>query len=153
MLGKDINNSGFTLLEVMIATAILVIAIAGLLATFAGLSSLNENSGKLSLAIIATQDKMEEIRDSDFSALFSSYNNTNFNPGGFPSSEAMGNVYIDNTYPDLLEVYVSVSWRERSNRIIGEDVNLNGSLDSGEDSNSDGRLTSPAEVVTLIGER
>ncbi len=151
---KNTKKSGFTLLELMIAAAVLIVAISGLLATFTGLLSLNENSGSLSLAITAVQDKMEEIRNSDFSTLFATYNGENFEPDGFSPSEAEGNISIDNTTnPDLLEVAVSVSWRSRSNRIIGEDGNLNGSLDAGEDLNSDGRLSSPAEVVTLIGKR
>lgn len=147
------RNKGFTLLELMVTAAVLVIAITGLLALFTGLSSLNENSKNISLAMTACQDKMEEIRDSDFSTLYTIYNGANFNPAGFPAADAKGNVSIINTNPDLLEICISVSWRERSNRIIGEDVNLNGSFDAGEDSNGDNRLSSPAEIVTLIGER
>lgn len=147
------SNSGLTLLELMIATAILVVAIAGLLATFTGLFSLNENTRKLTLAATACQDKMEEIRNSSFATLYTTYNNTSFEPAGFIASDAEGTVYIDNTDPDLLEVAVSVSWRGRSNKIIGEDANLNGALDTGEDVNGDGRLSSPAEIVTLIGSR
>ena len=147
------SDSGFTLLELMIAAAILVVAIVGLLATFTGFLSLNENSRNVSLAIAACQDKTEEIRDSDFSALYSTYSSTNFEPDGFPVADAEGNVYIDNTDPNLFEICVSVSWREHSNRIIGEDVDLDGELDIGEDLNSDGRLSSPAEIVTLMGAR
>ncbi|MBU4589882.1 MAG: prepilin-type N-terminal cleavage/methylation domain-containing protein [Candidatus Omnitrophica bacterium] len=147
------SNSGLTLLELMIATAVLVVAIAGLLATFAGLFSLNENTRKLTLAATACQDKLEEIRNSSFAALYTLYNNTAFEPDGFAASDAEGTVYIDNTDPDLLEVAVSVSWRGRSNKIVGEDANLNGALDTGEDTNGDERLSSPAEIVTLIGQR
>jgi hypothetical protein len=96
---------------------------------------------------------MEEMRNSNFDTLFTTYNGTRFDPDGFLTQEAEGNVYINNTNQELLEVYVSVSWRERSNKTSGEDVNLNGILDPGEDLNSDGRLTSPAEIVALIGQR
>lgn len=147
------NNSGFTLLELMIAAAVLVIAISGLLAVFTGLLSLNENSRQLTLAITACQDKMEEIRDSDFDTLYSTYNGTSFEPDGFQTADAEGSVYVNNADPDLLEVRVSVSWRGRSNRISGEDVNLNGGFDAGEDTNGDNRLSSPAEIITLIGRR
>jgi Tfp pilus assembly protein PilV len=153
MLPLKKNYSGLTLLELMIATGILVVAISGLLAIFASLLSLNENSRKLGLAIAACQDKMEEMRNSNFDTLFTAYNGTYFDPDGFLAQEAEGNVYINNTNQDLLEVCVSVSWRERSNKTSGEDANLNGVLDPGEDLNSDGRLTSPAEIVALIGQR
>jgi len=146
-------NSGLTLLELMIAAAILVVAISGLLAIFTGLFSLNEGTRKLTLAVTAAQDKMEEIRDSNLATLYTTYNDTSFNPDGFGFSEAKGAVHIDNLDPDLLKVYVSISWRERSNKIVGEDANLNGSFDAGEDQNGDNRLSSPAEISTLIGSR
>lgn len=139
----------------MVATGVLVVAISGLMASFAHLASLNENSRKLTLAITASLDKMEEIRNSDFSNLYAAYNASNFEPNGFDAAgiDAEGAISIDNSDPALLEVCVSVSWRERSNRIIGEDLNLNGAFDAGEDSNGDNRLSSPAEIVTLIGQR
>lgn len=147
------DNSGITLLELMIATAVLVVAITGLVAIFTRFPSLNENARKLSLAVTASQDKMEEIRNSDFGILYTTYNGVSFDPAGFPPSEAEGSIYIDNTNPNLLAIYVSVSWMESSNRIVGEDTNLNGILDSGEDLNGDERLNSPAEVVTLMVNR
>ena len=151
MMCSHKDNSGLTLLELMIAAAVLVIAISGILAIFTGLFSLNENARKLTLAITASQDKIEEMRNSNFDTLFTAYNGTSFDPDGFSSSESKGAIYIDNTDPYLLEVCVSISWVERSNKIVGEDANLNGTLDSGEDLNGNGRLSSPAEIVTLIG--
>lgn len=145
-------NCGLTLLELMIAAGILLVAISGLIASSIRLFSLNENSRKLTMAITAVQGKMEEIRNSDFASLYATYNATAFDPTGFPSSEAKGSIYVnDANY--LVEVCVSVSWRERSNRIIGEDINLNGILDGGEDLNLDNKLSSPAEIVTLMGPR
>lgn len=153
MSSKYNANSAFTLFELMITVAVLITAIVGLLAAYLNFFTLNENARKLTLAITACQNKMEEMRKAGFSTLYSTYNGTQFNPGGFPATEARGNVYIKNTNPDLLEVHVSVSWMERSNRIIGEDLNLNGALDTGEDLNGDNRLSSPAEISTFICER
>ncbi len=147
------HSSGLTLLEIMITTAVLIVAVTGLLALFAYLFSINENARKLTLGITAAQDKMEEIRDADFSTLYATYNSTGFEPAGFDAGDAEGNISIDNTDPNLLEICVSVSWRERSNRIVGEDINLNGAFDAGEDTNGNNRLSSPAEIVTLIGQR
>src|SRR3989338_291025 len=128
------DRSGFTLLELMIAVGVLIVALAGLLGVFSHMISLNENSGKLTLAAAACQDKLEEIRNSNFSALYTAYNGANFNPAGFSSGEAKGAISINNSNPNLLQVFVSVSWRTRSNRVIGEDQNLNGVLNAGEDS-------------------
>jgi type II secretory pathway pseudopilin PulG len=147
------KKSGFTLLELMIGTSVLIVALVGLLSSFAYLISLNENSSKLTLAMAACQSKMEEMRGSDFTTLHTTYNGTSFDPGGFPSGEAKGSVYIDNSNPNLLQVFVSVSWMTRSNRVIGEDKNLNGARDAGEDLNPNGRLDSPAQICALMTQR
>lgn len=147
------HKSGFTLLELMVAVGVLIVALAGLLGVFAHLISLNENSSKLTLAVAACQAKLEEIRNSNFQIVYTNYNNTSFNPGGFPSGEAKGAIAIDNSNPNLLQIFVSVSWMTRSNRIIGEDRNLDGVLNAGEDSNANGRLDSPAGIATLMAQR
>ncbi len=152
MINKN-NNGGFTLLELMIAVSVLIVALVGLLGVFSHMISLNENSGKLTLVVAACQAKLEEMRNSTFSNLYTTYNGTSFNPNGFSSGDAKGSIYINNSNPNLLQVFVSVSWRTRSNRIVGEDRNLNGVLDAGEDSNANGRLDSPAEIATLMGQR
>ena len=153
MLIKLRQKSGFTLFELVIAVAILVVAITGILATFAKFIALNEDARSLTIALTSCQDKMEEIRNSNFDTVFANYNGTSFNPDGFTLNEAKGAIYVDNTNPKLLEIYMSVSWRGTSNRIIGEDTNLNGVLDLGEDLNGDTRLNAPAEIITLMSRR
>lgn len=147
------TKSGFTLLELMITAGVLIVALAGLLGVFAHLISLNENSGKLTVAVAGCQAKLEEMRASNFSGLYTAYNGASFNPDGFSLGAAKGSIYINNSNPDLLQVFVSSSWKTRSNRVVGEDINLNGALDAGEDLNANGRLDSPAEIITLIGKR
>jgi len=147
------KNKGFTLLELMIAAGVLIVALSGLLAVFTHLLSLNENSRKLTLGVAACQDKLEQIRNSDFSTAYATYNGTSFNPAGFTAGEAKGAVSINNSNPDLLQIFVSVSWRTRSNRVIGEDTNLNGVFEAGEDTSPNGRLDSPAAIATLMAQR
>lgn len=152
-MSVNTNKSGFTLLELMIAAGVLIVALSGLLAVFTHLLSLNEDSRKLTLGVTACQDKLEQIRNSDFSTVYATYNGTSFDPAGFTVGQAKGNVSINNSNPNLLQVFVSVSWRTRSNRVIGEDRNLNGVFDAGEDTNPNGRLDSPAQVATLMAQR
>ncbi len=147
------NKSGFTLLELMISVSVLIVALVGLLGVFTHLISLNENSSKLTLAVTACQAKLEEIRNSTFSNIYTTYDGTNFNPQGFASGEAKGAISINNSNPSLLQVFVSVSWMTRSNRVIGEDRNLNGSRDAGEDLNGNLRLDSPGQLATLMAQR
>ena len=146
-------KSGFTLFELMIGAGVLIVALVGLLGVFAGMISLNENSGKLSLAVAACQAKLEEMRNSSFTNLYTTYNGTSFNPNGFSLGEAKGAISINNSNPNLLQVFVSVSWRTRSNRVIGEDKNLNGARDAGEDSIVNLRLDSPGQIATLMAQR
>jgi hypothetical protein len=75
---------------------------------------------------------------------------SNFVVNAIPSS--MGVVYINDTNPELLQATVSVCWRQK-NRVIGEDKNLNGALDAGEDANGNKIIDSPVELTTLIVNR
>ena len=146
-------KSGFTLLELMIAVGVLIVALVGLLGVFAHMMLLNENSRKLTIAVTACQDKLEEMRNANFSTLYATYNGAGFNPNGFTSGQAKGTISIDNSDPNLLRIFVSISWRTRSNRVIGEDGNLTGVLDTEEDSNGNGRPDSPAAIMTLMSQR
>jgi hypothetical protein len=58
--------------------------------------------------------------------------------------------YVD---AEMIEVVVSVSWQDRNGRIMGEDLDLDGTLDGGEDTNSDGELSSPVSLRTFITRR
>ena len=53
----------------------------------------------------------------------------------------------------LLEIVITISWRTRDGRIFGEDTNLNGALDAGEDKNSNGRYDSPVQLRLLLSDR
>jgi hypothetical protein len=67
----------------------------------------------------------------------------------------MGVVYIDIDNPEtpkILRATVNVCWQQ-GNKIIGEDINLNGSLNSGEDINGNGIIDSPMELITQIANR
>lgn len=149
-----INNSkGFTLIEVMLATAFLVIVLSGLLATYISCFELISLSRNLSFATNAAQMKIEEIRDYPFSQTHSDYDNTTFTVSEISPGNSRGVVYVNNSNPELLLITVSVCWSQRANRIIGEDLDLDGILDLGEDTNANNIIDSPAQLVTLIAAR
>jgi len=144
-----LKKGGFTLLELMIAAAILIVALLGLLGVFTGCFGLNETARNLTIAINGAQEKMEEIRNADFGTI------TNYS-GPFNVSGLDGIGRVDATYVagSLIDIRVVICWRQGRNRIIGEDINLNGNLDAGEDVNpANGSLDSPAQLVTLITEK
>lgn len=193
-----------TLVEVMIAAAVLMIVITGLVGSFVALGSLRESAKNLTLAVNDAAKVMEEIHSTTFSNLRNSASvsycdahggtwETKVNvtsPGSYLSIDWDGDgitsddEHIDivccdssavaggqacteannanvapNSNTDLIDVYVTVSWREGrgTGRVIGEDANLNGVLDSGEDGTyaggTTGRLDSPAQLVSKVTDR
>lgn len=100
---------------------------------------------------MGAQEKLEEIRNHNFHKIYLDYDDTTFGVAGI--EEAEGRVDVDNTNPDLLEITVTVCWKQVGGRVIGEDLNLDGDLDTGEDSNGNGQLDSPVQIITLMAKR
>lgn len=159
------DKSGFTLIELMIGAAIMIIALVGLLATYTGSFRLNETAGNLTIAINIGQEKLEEIRNHSFDSIVTDYSSGGSPGGTFNPSPLDGSGIIDIiddgsddpehvTSSDLLQITITISWRQKANRVIGEDADLNGTWDlASEDANGNGQFDSPAQVVTLISRR
>ena len=160
---KRVQQQGFTLVELMIAVLILTISLSGLLHAFSTCFILNENSRNISLALNGAQEMIEQIRNDDFDDIYDTYNGGMFNLGSdwfLSDNDHKGVIEVIKngsdtasiTNDDLLQVRVVICWRQQGGRIIGEDINLNGELDTGEDKSSplNGRIDSPAELITLI---
>jgi len=73
--------------------------------------------------------------------------------GGTGASGVKNDVWSSAGYNRLLEVLITASWRHHDGRTFGEDRNLNGVLDAGEDVNGDGNLSSPAQLRAFISDR
>jgi hypothetical protein len=134
----------------MIAGGILVSCLCGILFTYMSMFVLSDLARDFTLANNALQAKIEEIKKMSFDSLSVGDEPFNLTDYGFPRSESKGRIEISNTiYSDLKRVRLIGCFKSRQ-RIIGEDKNLNGILDTGEDINGNGRLDSPSELVTLI---
>ncbi len=144
---NQINKEGFSLAELLIASAILIIAVTGILMSYLRCLELNEISRNSSLAVQAGKSRMEQIKATTFSQIKATYDNVVFN---ISNLNGKGVTYIDDSTSDLLVVTTSISWKLRNGRIFGEDSNLNGQLDMGEDDNGNGVLDSPVLLVTRI---
>ena len=145
------TNRGFTLPELMISALILGVTFVGLLLTFVKCMELNELSRNSMTAVAAAKSKMEEIKNADLNQIYTSYNNVSFDVTGFSSANAKGVSYVNNSNPDLLLVTISVCWKQKNGRIIGEDANLNGAYNVGEDTiTANGTIDSPAQVVGYV---
>jgi type IV pilus assembly protein PilV len=76
------NNSGFTLIEVLVAMVILSVGLLGTAALITGIINSNKVSNRITTATVLAQDKMEEIKRIGYSSenepravLSSPYNN------------------------------------------------------------------------------
>ena len=146
------DKTGFTLLELIIGSVILVVAIVGLLAAFGNCFTINEGARNLTIAMNNAQGKIEEIRNLTFDQV-AAQDGANFEIIELPDNDSEGIVEINTNNPNLLTVTITVCWRQKGGRIFGEDTNLNGALDTGEDTNGNNVLDSPAQLVTLIASR
>ncbi len=143
------RNSGFTMIEVLFTVGILAFCLCGLLVTYINMFVFSDLSRSFSLATNAVQAKIEEIKIASFDEL-DSYDGVDFDLDGFFSGSSKGVIEVsDMEYSDDLKRIRIIACFKSHNRVIGEDLNLNGSLDAEEDVNGNGRLDSPVELVTL----
>lgn len=160
------NHSGLTLVEIMIAVLILSFVLVGLLETYIVCLDLVEISKNASIAVNLAQTKLEAIKDSvvdqtTYYQVKTNYDNVPFDIAGLTGKGISYAFYCNNpadcdpSYAptDLLEVIVSISWKQKSRRVIGEDKNINGILDIGEDiSPANNILDSPVQIVTFVAD-
>jgi prepilin-type N-terminal cleavage/methylation domain-containing protein len=157
------KKKGLTLIEVLFAAAIMAFCLSGLLLTYINLFVLTDLARDFTTVTNALQAKMEEIKNVAFANL-AALNNTTFNVTAANSTDVIGkgviqvsdigDPFTNTTYTDLKKVRTVISFKSRS-RVIGEDKNLNGILDPGEDdavygANGTSRMDSPVEAITII---
>ena len=151
-------EKGFTLVEIVFVAAISAFILVGMIHLYILTSVQSEVAGKMTLAVSEAQNKLEEIRNTPYSEIA-----TDYASGGTPGNtfdltllEGKGVIYIDSSNPELLGLEVVVCWKDKYDRVIGEDLNLNGMLDDGEDSTTSGtlgKIDSPVILKTMITRR
>src|SRR3990167_4005487 len=133
------NPGGFTLIELVFVAGILAVVLTGMIQLFIHTSVTAELSGNKTLAVAEAHNKLEEMRNHSFDLIA-----TDYASGGTPGDTfnltnltGKGKIYIDNSNPSLLTLKVVIAWQNKYNRIVGEDLDLDGTLDGGEDTDSD----------------
>ena len=129
-----LSDRGFTLSELLLAAAILVFALTGLLLFFVNSIILNETNRNFTLAYSAIEAKMEEIKNTNFDNL-DALNGTDFDLDGFSTSNGQGRIEVSDEATDLKRIKIVACFKSR-NRLIGDDI--------------DNCQSSPAELVTFI---
>lgn len=150
MFRKKFSSKGFTLVEITLVVAIVAFVLCGILATYISCFVLAATSKNIGIATNAALGLVEEIRNAPFSQIITDYDGLNFIVNDIPASR--GVVYVSDDNPELLRVTVSVCWRQ-GQRIIGEDTNLDGVLNAGEDANGNGLIDSTVQIVTLVANK
>lgn len=144
------NRNGFTLLELMIASGVLVIVMAGLLSAYINCLEMNETTKNSNLALGAVQEELENLRKAPFQTLNATYT---FYATGPLANLSLGRVVIDSaTNSSFYRVDAGMCWEQRNSRIIGECVDNNGTL-LFNDTNGNGILDSPVQLTTYVAQR
>lgn len=116
------NTKGFTLPELLLASAILAFALSSILLAFISCFFLNEMNRNLSLATTHGEFVLEEIKDTPFSSIASKigsnywdWNQTSIESKGLASlpSETIDTSVSGVT---LLDIVVTMNWKDRSIR-------------------------------------
>ncbi|MBU1043812.1 MAG: type II secretion system GspH family protein [Candidatus Omnitrophica bacterium] len=146
------RKKGFTLVEVLVSTLIMAIAITSTLQILIYLLQMNEANQSSVTCMNEVQGRMDAIKSVLYEDIVGSYNRLNFTSAELTSRGVRhsGIIYATEIQPPfLIDVKIVVCW-ENKNRIIGEDTNLNGLLDGGEDTNGNGIIDSPTMIEGTI---
>jgi prepilin-type N-terminal cleavage/methylation domain-containing protein len=110
-----LSSKGFTLLELMIVTGILLIVISGLLVTFVYCLLLNESNNNLTIAAGDAQyvlEELSEMKGTQYSQIDEYI--ASFNPSRFTNLNNETVAFPNPVYGAYTtEVTVNVSWAER----------------------------------------
>lgn len=123
-MGRNLRKSrGLSLLEIMIALAVLAIALSGIISATLHGQTMQDLNRQLDLARNAAMTKMEEVRARDFTTIVTTYGgaanaNNRFGVTGLrppPSvlANQIGVVSLDASNANLIEVRVRVDWQSQ----------------------------------------
>jgi prepilin-type N-terminal cleavage/methylation domain-containing protein len=144
---------GLTLIEVLIATVVLVVALLSTLGLLSHSLSLPQGNKDSTIALHEAEAMMEQICADDYLTIRQRYATVAQTPFTIANLTGMGTVYaneLPGAINGLMRVKVVVCYRHK-NRIIGEDADLDGILDTGEDTIlTNGELDSPCQLETVI---
>jgi type II secretory pathway pseudopilin PulG len=118
--GYGHKKRGFTLLELVIATAIFVFTAAGILSLVISCIILNEINRNTLVAYTAIQSKMEEIKSQPFDGV-NAYNGQIFDLSGFPVGDGKGMVTVNTINSNRLNITIDGCFKSY-NRTTGNNI-------------------------------
>lgn len=111
------KDRGFTLLEVMFATLVMVALLLGVLSLYTACLNLQETAKNSSRASFQLSSKIEEIKGTSFNNINATYNNQRL---GLEGLDGQMLVEVTPNGTDLLEVRVIAGWTQKGGSAIGE---------------------------------
>ncbi len=124
MLKEIRKTEGFSLAELMLAVMILSVVLTGALSVFINTTILTNSSANLTAALAECLSKIEEIRNTEYDDMLSTFNGTTFNlttPSTGTGSIAVSQIGAD-VAADLLQIQVDVSWSNKNGRVGGSSL-------------------------------
>lgn len=113
---KANNNSGFTLMEVLVAMLILSVGLLGMAALLTGIINSNKLSNRISTATVLAQDKMEDIKSVVYSNAVSE--TRAFLPSPDDKYEREVTVVDDSPAANMKTVTVTVYWESSKSVVL-----------------------------------
>lgn len=107
------SQAGFTLVEIIIAMAIIVIGVMGLMSTYIYMSTSSAAADETTVAMNAARAKIDEISGMTFSDVIATYQNrvVTFDvPGLMPKPAGQATGAVVGTLPTVLEITVTINW-------------------------------------------
>ncbi len=155
---RHVTTSGFTLLEFVISAFVALLALVAILGGYIGNVRLTDMATNRVNFQIETNRFIEDLRRSALTGFDAILAKADANTTECPLSTAgvselvvtYGRPQPVNPALDLVEVTLKPMWQEGGNRVVGEDTNLNGVLDAGEDQDGIPGLNSPVEFTIRI---
>jgi len=115
------NDKGFTLLEILVAVTLLAIGLLGIAGLTVGIMRGNRHSNMATTATTLAQDKIEEIRGTDYSGIAPGTVQEQYNDiTGFPFHKRVTQVIP--SPPNMKRVTVTVSWDGGASSVVLETV-------------------------------
>jgi prepilin-type N-terminal cleavage/methylation domain-containing protein len=112
------NQSGFSLIELVVASTLLAIAGTSVVTVFVAVTNLNRQARNLTIATQKAQEKIEVYRNTSFNTI--STGTTSFT-GELPAelrSPKSGTIEVTDVEPDLKRIDITLTYNENRTKTV-----------------------------------